>query len=90
MTYDDEGDYGQDLDDGADGVIRCEQVERQICAEDNCSLVEGEEVCEDEVVENTVSVPEENCAMVPETVCKNQTLSLPQLVPEETCRVVPR
>lgn len=80
----------QDLDAGAGGVIRCEQVERKICAEDNCSLVEGEEVCEDEVVESTVSVPEESCAMDPETVCRNQTVSLPQLVPEESCRVVPR
>ena len=53
-------------------------------------MVEGEEECEDEVVENTVSVPEETCAMDPETVCKNVTVSLPNLVPTETCRVVPR
>ena len=53
-------------------------------------MVEGEEECEDEVVENTVSVPEETCAMDPETVCKNMTVSLPNLVPTETCRVVPR
>ena len=53
-------------------------------------MVEGEEECEDEVVENTVTVPEESCAMDPETVCRNQTISLPQLVPEETCRMVPR
>ena len=65
-------------------------MEKKICAEDNCSLVEGEEECEDQVIESTVTVPEENCAMDPETVCRNQTVSLPQLVPEETCRVVPR
>ena len=26
-----------------EGVTVCDQVERQICAEDNCALVEGEE-----------------------------------------------
>ena len=46
--------------------------------------------CEDEVVENTVEVPEESCSLGPETVCRNETVSLPQLVPEQQCRLVCR
>ena len=61
-----------------------------ICAEDKCRMVEGDEVCEEELVENSVNVPEETCVMEPETVCKNETVALPQLIPKETCRVVPR
>merc|ERR1712183_75342 len=47
-------------------------------------------VCEEELVENTVMVPEETCSLDPETVCRNVTVSLPSLIPEEKCRVVPR
>ena len=32
--------YNKDLDAGPDAVIRCDQVERMICAEDNCRMVE--------------------------------------------------
>ena len=46
--------------------------------------------CEDEVVENTVEVPEESCSLGPETVCRKETASLPQLVPEQQCRLVCR
>ena len=56
------------------GQVRCEQVQRKICAEDNCREEEGEEVCEEELVENTVMVPEETCSLDPETVCRNVTV----------------
>ena len=48
-------------------ITRCGQVKRKICAEEKCRVEEGEEECEDEVVENTVMVPEESCALDPET-----------------------
>ena len=56
------------------GQVRCEQVQRKICAEENCREEEGEEVCEEELVENTVMVPEETCSLDPETVCRNVTV----------------
>ena len=35
----------------------CQQVERTICAEDNCRLVEGEPQCQEFIVENTIDLP---------------------------------
>jgi len=71
-------------------VTLCDQVERMICAEDFCRVVEGDEECQDELIENTVNIPVETCSLQPEEVCKNVTVSLPQLVASETCREVPR
>ena len=48
-------------------VTQCRQVERKICAEENCRVEEGEEECQLEDVENTVMVPEETCTLDPET-----------------------
>ena len=71
-------------------VTLCDQVERKICAEDFCRVVEGEEEvvlstfvlyhqqlyfkCEDDIIENTVNVPEETCDLEPEEVCRNVTV----------------
>merc|ERR1712106_884060 len=71
-------------------VTLCDQVEGMICAEDFCHIIEEDEECEDEIVENTVNVPDETCTLQPEEVCRNVTISLPQLVASETCREVPR
>ena len=70
-------------------VTLCEQVERMICAEDFCRIVEGEEEvltqihpivltfffkCADDIIENTVNVPDETCSLEPEEVCRNVTI----------------
>jgi len=72
------------------GVTRCGQEERRICAEDNCVLVEGEEQCQEFLVENTLDVPDEICSLEPSSECRNVTTSIPQLIPEEVCRDVPK
>jgi len=69
---------------------RCGQVQRKICAEDNCRFVEGELECKEGTVENTIEIPEETCTMDPQEECKNVTTSIPQLIPEEICRSVPK
>ena len=66
--------YETECQQGESGLVSCEQVQRKICAEDNCREEEGEEVCEEELVENTVMVPEETCSLDPETVCRNVTV----------------
>ena len=48
-------------------------MERTICARDHCRLVEGEEQCQEFLVENTIDSPEETCTMEPTQDCRNVT-----------------
>ena len=59
--------------DTSQATTVCQQVERTICARDHCRLVEGEEECQEFLVENTIDSPEETCTMEPTQDCKNVT-----------------
>ena len=55
-------------------ITRCGQVQKQICAEDKCKVVEGDPECFEKTVENIVQVPEETCSLEPITECREETV----------------
>ena len=55
-------------------VTQCGQIEREICAEDHCRVVEGEPKCYQDIKENVVQVPEETCSLEPTRECRNETV----------------
>ena len=55
-------------------MTQCGQVQRTICAEDKCKIVEGDIECFEKTVENVIQVPEETCILEPNTECRNETV----------------
>ncbi len=51
----------------------CWKEPRRVCARSRCSVLEGEEECQEAVVGATVDEPEEQCHLQPNRVCRKVT-----------------
>jgi len=68
---------------------RCESVAVPVCGS-GCVTREGEQVCQDRMVDSLTQVPEETCDLQPQETCRPVTRLVPSLRPTQECATVPR
>lgn len=68
----------------------CRKIPREVCVPNNCAMVQGEQICRDEVRMQVQSVPQEECELQPEENCHAEAVLVPRLVPKPNCIKVPK
>lgn len=68
---------------------RCYKKPKEICAPDNCRVVEGEKQCHQKVMTSTTLKPVEICDIQPHRQCRTISVPVPHLKTVPVCRSQP-
>merc|ERR1739844_467855 len=67
----------------------CNKKPKEICAPDNCKIVQGKPICHDKVLTSTSLKPVELCDLQPQKTCRTVTKPIPHLKTVPVCRLQP-